>query len=80
MEEKFTWFEIVGTEWREQYDREWGFGLVLVASDDYWVLEIRQSKHGWFVTNRVESRPASKLKKTKYTLSGLDISVMESPL
>ena len=80
--ESFTWFEIVQTEWREQYDREWGYGMILVVAQEstnnrYWLMEIGKDKDGWYTTNRIETRSANRLQKTNKNLMALDIEVRD---
>ena len=76
---EFNWFEIVENEWREQYDREWGLWLVVVAQMDWcWVAKIISDDEWNFVVPEVVYRKNSRLKHTKLDLTNLWIEFEKS--
>lgn len=73
--QKFGWFEIVENEWREEYDREGGLGIVVVASEEnhYWVAKIQKDEKGYFIVPDVAYRSANQLKKTNFKIKDIPI-------
>lgn len=77
--EKVNFNDIVENEWREQYDREWGLGLVTSVDQgdgNVWVTKIGQDATGYFLTNEAAIRNKSKLRSTGLVVDELALSVL----
>ena len=69
-------FSIVENEWREEYDREWGLGIVTsVPQPDghVWVAKILKDDEGYFVAPEAAHRHESVLRETNYQLTDLPV-------
>lgn len=78
--ENVKFFQIVEREWREEYDREWGLGIVMSVDqgDGYvWVVQIDKDDDGYFVAPRAETVHKSRLRETSKEVSDLSISFKE---
>lgn len=78
--EQVKFFQIVENEWREEYDREWGLGIVTSVDqgDGYvWVTKIEKDDDGYFVVPNAVYRSKSQLRETKYTVSDLSVKLDE---
>lgn len=79
--EQVSTFQIVDTEWRELYDREWGLGLVVSVDQGdkrVWVIKIGfKLDRGYFLTNRIEMRHISKLRSTRKAVEQAPLILVE---
>ena len=68
-------FDIVLTEWREQYDREEGLGIVTSVPNDgmCWVCKIEKDDEGMFVIPNAMIRSIKLLKPTHHKLVDMSI-------
>ena len=74
--EEVKFLQIVENEWREQYDREWGLGIVtsLDQGDGYvWVAKIEKDDDGYFVAPEAVYRSKDRLRATTKTLTNLAV-------
>ena len=78
-EKKISYFSIVENEWREQYDREWGLGIVVSVpqSDDgdVWVARILKDKDGYFIIPELVLRSIKWLKLTDFVIGDIPIKL-----
>lgn len=72
-------FSIVENEWREEYDREWGLGIVTSVPNDerVWVCKVLKDEDGYFVAPDAVIRSVSVLRETKYQLTDLSVKFDE---
>lgn len=70
------YFQVVESEWREKYDREWGLALVTSVDqgDGYvWITQISKDDEGYYLAPRSEYRHKSRMRETDKVIS--DIAV-----
>lgn len=71
-------FQIIETEWREQYDREWGLGIVLSVDQGdgrVWVGKIAKDADGYFLTNQLMTRNKSQMRETKKQVAVISLEL-----
>lgn len=83
--EKINYFDIVENEWREQYDREWGLGIVVSvrqnSNDDnerVWVAKILKDDDGYFIVPELVYRSVNRLRKTSYKIEDITIKLKDN--
>jgi hypothetical protein len=83
--EKINYFDIVENEWREQYDREWGLGIVVSVrqnlNDDnerVWVAKILKDDDGYFIVPELVYRSVNRLRKTSYKIEDITIKLKDN--
>lgn len=79
--DKVSVFQIVENEWREQYDREWGLGIVVSVDqgDGYvWVAKVEKDDDGYFVVPNLVYRNKSRLRATNKTITNLALEYTEA--
>ena len=79
--ESVKFFQVVEREWRTEYDREWGLGLVVSVDqgDGYvWVMEIGKDEDGYYLAPRCEIVNKTRLRETRYSIEDLSVKLKEN--
>lgn len=76
--DEVEFFQVVENEWREAYDREWGYGLVTSVDQgdgNVWVTQIAKDEDGLFLAPRGETRHKSLLRATDKTIKDISVTL-----
>jgi hypothetical protein len=75
--DEVKFFQVVENEWREAYDREWGYGLVTSVDQGdgrVWVTKIEKDDDGYFLAPEAVIRHKSRLRPTSKTIKDISIT------
>jgi hypothetical protein len=79
----FNLMEVVGNEFQDGYDREWGLGIITSwdIKDGMWIYVVHKlykDEQGYFMNSDYEVRTADRLRKTKYSVDEINV-LLQTP-